>query len=74
MIVGDCLRVMLTLLKNNTSNQTFFKEGSYIKHLAPFFNLQELCERGWTEQKAINTLTMLQVSLFLKFSNSVLFL
>lgn len=60
-IVGDCLRVMLTLLKNNTSNQTFFKEGSYIKHLAPFFDLQDLCERGWTEQKSINTLTMLQI-------------
>ncbi|XP_035216666.1 general vesicular transport factor p115-like isoform X2 [Stegodyphus dumicola] len=60
-IVGDCLRVMLTLLKNNTSNQTFFKEGSYIKHLAPFFDLQESYERGWNQQKAVNTLTMLQI-------------
>ncbi|KAG8186280.1 hypothetical protein JTE90_004624 [Oedothorax gibbosus] len=60
-IVGDCLRVMLTLLKNNTSNQTFFKEGSYIKHLAPFFDLQDSSERGWTQQKAVNTLIMLQI-------------
>ncbi|XP_055949873.1 general vesicular transport factor p115-like [Argiope bruennichi] len=60
-IVGDCLRVMLTLLKNNTSNQTFFKEGSYIKHLTPFFDLQDSSERGWTQQKAVNTLMMLQI-------------
>ncbi|GFQ88179.1 general vesicular transport factor p115 [Trichonephila clavata] len=60
-IVGDCLRVMLTLLKNNTSNVTFFKEGSYIKHLTPFFDLQDSSERGWTQQKAMNTLIMLQI-------------
>uniref|UniRef100_A0A2L2YBC6 Putative er-golgi vesicle-tethering protein n=1 Tax=Parasteatoda tepidariorum TaxID=114398 RepID=A0A2L2YBC6_PARTP len=60
-IVGDCLRVMLTLLKNNTSNQTFFKEGTYIKHIAPFFDLQDPTEQGMNPQKVDNTLMMLQI-------------
>ncbi|XP_054715999.1 general vesicular transport factor p115-like [Uloborus diversus] len=60
-IVEDCLHVMLTLLKNNTSNQMFFKEGSYTKHLAPFFDLHDSGERGWTPQKTVNTLTMLHI-------------
>ncbi|GFU40406.1 general vesicular transport factor p115 [Trichonephila clavipes] len=69
-IVGDCLRVMLTLLKNNTSNVTFFKEGSYIKHLTPFFDLQDSSERGWTQQKAMNTLIMLQIVRVLSSPNN----
>ncbi|GIX67470.1 general vesicular transport factor p115 [Caerostris darwini] len=69
-IVEDCLRVMQTLLKNNTSNQTFFKEGSYIKHLTPFFELQDSSERGWTQQKATNTLIMLQIVRVLSSPNN----
>ncbi len=32
-MVEDCLRLLLNLLRNNPSNQTFFKEGSYISRL-----------------------------------------
>jgi hypothetical protein len=32
-VVEDCLRLLLNLLRNNPSNQTFFKEGSYISRL-----------------------------------------
>lgn len=33
-VVEDCLLLMLNLLKNNTSNQNFFKEG---------FNVRSIC-------------------------------
>ena len=29
-VVEDCLVLMLSLLTNNPSNQTFFKEGQYL--------------------------------------------
>jgi hypothetical protein len=32
-VVEDCLRLLLNLLRNNPSNQTFFKEGNYISRL-----------------------------------------
>ena len=34
-VVEDCLRLLLNLLRNNPSNQTFFKEGSYINRIKP---------------------------------------
>lgn len=61
-VVEDCLILMLNLLKNNSSNQQFFKEGSYIQRLAPMFVMPpELEETGWTPQKVSNVHCMLQV-------------
>ena len=56
---------MLNLLRNNSSNQTFFREGSYIQRISSFFDLeldQDEIEIGWSAQKVSNMLHMLQVS------------
>ncbi|XP_062546119.1 general vesicular transport factor p115 isoform X2 [Armigeres subalbatus] len=61
-VVEDCLLLMLNLLKNNPSNQQFFKEGSYIQRLAPMFVIPpEQEEIGMTPQKISNMLRMLQI-------------
>ncbi|KAK4874155.1 hypothetical protein RN001_013515 [Aquatica leii] len=61
-VVEDCLLLMLNLLKNNTSNINFFKEGSYIQKLTPMFvipdNIEEL---GWSPQKVSNIHCVLQL-------------
>ncbi|XP_063244155.1 general vesicular transport factor p115 isoform X2 [Bacillus rossius redtenbacheri] len=61
-VVEDCLLLMLNLLRNNTSNQNFFKEGSYIQRLAPMFALpQDSDAEGWSPQKVSNIHCVLQV-------------
>jgi Uso1 / p115 like vesicle tethering protein, head region/Armadillo tether-repeat of vescicular transport factor len=61
-VVEDCLILMLNLLKNNPSNQQFFKEGSYIQRIAPMFVLSpEVEEIGMTPQKVSNLHCMLQI-------------
>lgn len=61
-VVEDCLLLMLNLLKNNTSNQNFFKEGSYIQRMLPMFNSPDMVDDlGWSPQKASNVHCILQV-------------
>lgn len=61
-VVEDCLLLMLNLLRNNTSNINFFKEGSYIQRLAPMFVIPENIEEiGWSPQKVSNVHCVLQL-------------
>lgn len=62
-VVEDCLILMFNLLKNNSSNQQFFKEGSYIQKLAPMFIMPpDLEETGMSPQKVSNLHFMLQIA------------
>lgn len=61
-IVEDCLLLMLNLLKNNSSNINFFKEGSYIQKMLPMFTIPDNAEEaGWSPQKVSNVHCMLQL-------------
>ncbi|RUS74436.1 hypothetical protein EGW08_017801 [Elysia chlorotica] len=64
-VVEDCLLLLQNLLRNNTSNQNFFKEGSYIQKLKPFFIIDDEYaasrQGGWSAQKVTNMHLMLQL-------------
>ncbi|CAG5123020.1 unnamed protein product, partial [Candidula unifasciata] len=63
-VVEDCLLLLQNLLRNNVSNQNFFKEGSYIQKLKPFFHLDDDPQAkhpGWSAQKVTNMHLMLQL-------------
>merc|ERR1719507_1819825 len=60
-VVEDCLRLLLNLLRNNPSNQTFFKEGSYINRIRPGLEGIQTDDFGWDAQKVANMLHILQL-------------
>ncbi|CAL1545849.1 unnamed protein product [Lymnaea stagnalis] len=63
-VVEDCLLLLQNLLRNNASNQNFFKEGSYIQKLKPFFHLDDdphSKQAGWSAQKVTNMHLLLQL-------------
>uniref|UniRef100_A0A8C5MSC6 General vesicular transport factor p115 n=1 Tax=Leptobrachium leishanense TaxID=445787 RepID=A0A8C5MSC6_9ANUR len=59
-VVEDCLLLLQNLLKYNNSNQNFFKEGSYIKRMKPWFEVGD-DNSGWSAQKVTNLHLMLQL-------------
>lgn len=56
-VVEDCLIVCQNLLKNNTSNQIFFREGNYLLKLLPFLDISDYI--NWCPQKETNVLFLL---------------
>ena len=56
------MNVLLSLLQGNSSNQSFFKEGTFLPRLAGFLDrCQDTEEVGWSRQKTTNITLMFQV-------------
>lgn len=60
-VVEDCLLVLQNLLKNNVSNQNFFKEGGFVQKLVPFLDIISNPQPNWDQQRASYILFFLQV-------------
>lgn len=70
-VVEDSLTLILNLLKNNASNQQFFKESSHIPRLTPLMNLDEIEETSWTPQFISNAYLVLQIIRSLIATNNI---
>ena len=66
-VVEDCLNLIINLIKSNSSNQNFFKEGNFIKRLCKYFEFNngdtnsESSSQVWHEQKCKNINLQLNV-------------
>lgn len=58
-IVQDCIVILINLLSDNNSNQSYFREASLINHLVPFFELKSGTVPSWNPLKATNVHQML---------------
>jgi hypothetical protein len=68
-VVEDAFHLLINLLKNNFSNQSFFKEANYIKELCKFVLIKNDQQNGndnpdddkWSLQKEKNMLLLLEM-------------
>ena len=58
-IVQDCIVILHNLLRDNNSNQSFFREASLINQLVPFFDFKSGAAQNWNQQKSTNVHQML---------------